>query len=68
MRKTYLLGSILLFSISLSILSGQGCKNNTGQAVQYNGFVFKEKLSDYGFFKNKLKDLDPNEGVLHYDI
>ncbi|NRF39749.1 SO2930 family diheme c-type cytochrome [Pedobacter foliorum] len=68
MRKTYLLGSILLFSISLSILSGQGCKNNTGQAVQNNGFVFKEKLSDYGFFKNKLKDLNPNEGVLHYDI
>lgn len=68
MRKTYLLGSILLFSISLSILSGQGCKNNTGRAVQNSGFVFKEKLSDYGFFKNKLKDLNPNEGVLHYDI
>ena len=68
MRKTYLLGFLLLFSISLSILSEQGCKNKTGQTVQNNGFVFKEKLSDYGFFKNKLKDLDPNEGVLHYDI
>ncbi|ETZ20516.1 SO2930 family diheme c-type cytochrome [Pedobacter sp. V48] len=68
MRKTYLLGFLLLFSISLSILSEQGCKNKTGQAVQNSGFVFKERLSDYGFFKNKLKDLDPNEGVLHYDI
>lgn len=68
MRKTYLLGFLLLSSISLSILSEQGCKNKTGQAVQNSGFVFKEKLSDYGFFKNKLKDLDPNEGVLHYDI
>lgn len=68
MRKTYLLGFLLLFSISLSILSEQGCKNKTGQPIQNSGFVFKEKLSDYGFFKNKLKDLDPNEGVLHYDI
>ena len=68
MRKTYLLRFLLLFSISLSILSEQGCKNKTGQPIQNSGFVFKEKLSDYGFFKNKLKDLDPNEGVLHYDI
>lgn len=68
MRKTYLLGFLLLFCISLSILSEQGCKNKTSQTVQNKGFVFKEKLSEYGFFKNKLKDLVPNEGVLHYDI
>nr|WP_068888464.1 SO2930 family diheme c-type cytochrome [Pedobacter panaciterrae] len=68
MRKTYLLGVILLFSISLSILSEQGCKNKTVQLANNSGFVFKEKLSDYGFFKNKLKDLVPNQGVLHYDI
>lgn len=68
MRKTYLLGFILFFSILLSLLSEQGCKNKTSRTVQNNGFVFKEKLSDYGFFKNKLKDLVPGEGVLHYDI
>ncbi|WP_316816066.1 SO2930 family diheme c-type cytochrome [Pedobacter nyackensis] len=68
MRKTYFLGFILLFSSSLSLLSGQGCKNKGSQTVQDNGFVFKEKLSDYGFFKGKLIDLVPNEGVLHYDI
>jgi uncharacterized repeat protein (TIGR03806 family) len=68
MRKTYILGFILLFSIALSLIGGQGCKNKGIKATQQNGFVFKEKLSDYGFFKDKLNALNPNEGVLPYDI
>jgi uncharacterized repeat protein (TIGR03806 family) len=68
MRKTYILGFILFFSITLSMISGQGCKNNGRQPVQHTDFEFKEKLSDYGFFKGPLTALHPNEGVLHYDI
>lgn len=68
MRKTYILGFILLFSSSLSLISGQGCKNKASRNSQDNSFVFKERLSDYGFFKNKLSALEPNSGVLHYDI
>lgn len=68
MRKTYILGFILLFSSSLSLISGQGCKNKKRQPVQDNAFEFKDKLSDYGFFKDKLTALHPKEGVLHYDI
>ncbi len=28
----------------------------------------KEKLSEYGFFKGELKNLDPAEGVIHYEL
>ncbi len=68
MRKTYILGFILLFSSTLSLISGQGCKNKSQQIVQNNAFEFKEKLSDYDFFKGQITALNPNEGVLHYDI
>lgn len=68
MRKTYILGFILIISTLLSIISEQGCKNKTGRPVHDKAFVFKEKLSEYGFFKDKLKALEPREGILHYDI
>jgi uncharacterized repeat protein (TIGR03806 family) len=68
MRTTYILGIILFFSTSISLISSQGCKNNAGKSNQDNSFVFKEKLSDYGFFKNKLNKLEARKGVLPYDI
>jgi uncharacterized repeat protein (TIGR03806 family) len=30
--------------------------------------IGKEKLSDYGFFKGSLKDLEPAAGVVHYEL
>jgi uncharacterized repeat protein (TIGR03806 family) len=30
--------------------------------------VFKERLSEYGFFKGALKDLQPVEGVVRYEL
>jgi len=71
MRKTYIVGSLLLFTILLSVVSEQGCKNKSSENLQVTekkDFQFKEKLSEYGFFKNKLNALDPNEGVLPYEL
>ncbi len=68
-KATFLLISIFLVT-ALSVISIQSCKNRSGQNAQENigEFQFKEKLSDYDFFKNKLKDLEPNAGVVHYEI
>jgi uncharacterized repeat protein (TIGR03806 family) len=33
-----------------------------------NSFERKEKLSEYGFFKGKLSDLDPAKGVIPYTL
>lgn len=48
----------------------QGCnhKNKTKSDPNNTGFIFKEKLSDYGFFKGNLKDLEPTQGVTKYDL
>ncbi|AOM78225.1 SO2930 family diheme c-type cytochrome [Pedobacter steynii] len=70
MRKTYLLGSLLLFSTTFSLLMEQGCKNKTNQqsGISQGSFEFKEKLSDYGFFKGKLASLNPVDGIFHYEL
>lgn len=70
MRKTYLLGSLLLFSTTFSLLMEQGCKNKTNQqsGIIQGSFEFKEKLSDYGFFKGKLASLNPVDGIFHYEL
>ncbi|QNK62141.1 hypothetical protein H7F33_16560 [Pedobacter sp. PAMC26386] len=71
MRKTYIFSSLLLFAVILSVVSGQGCKNksteNTRQSAKED-FQFKEKLSEYGFFKDKLNTLNPRDGVLGYEL
>ena len=67
MRKTYPIVSLLLFITLLSIVSEQGCKNKPAQAGKED-FQFKEKLSEYGFFKSKLSALDPAGGVLSYEL
>lgn len=67
MRKTYLFGALLLFSTTFSVLMEQGCKNKT-KPVNQGDFQFKEKLSDYGFFKGKLKDLNPADGIFNYEL
>nr|WP_121269165.1 SO2930 family diheme c-type cytochrome [Pedobacter schmidteae] len=68
MRKTYILGFILLFSCSLSLITGEGCKHKTTTSGNTHHFEFKEKLSDYGFFKGKLSALIAETDVTPYDI
>lgn len=73
MKNTYLLVSLIfiIFASVISVTSIQSCKNSSTQNQQANisrEFQFKEKLSDYNFFKNNLKDLDPNTGVINYEL
>ncbi|RFS26386.1 hypothetical protein DVR12_00935 [Chitinophaga silvatica] len=60
MRKfCWLIG---IFGIWLLFI--QACNQNTAPVV----FQFKDKLSDYGFFKGTLKLLQPEENVLPYEL
>ncbi len=71
MRKTFLVVTTLVFATLLLVLSEQACKNKPTKPSQRTGkesFEFKEKLSEYGFFKNELNKLEPREGVLSYDL
>ncbi|HEX3769045.1 MAG TPA: SO2930 family diheme c-type cytochrome, partial [Puia sp.] len=49
-----------------------GCKNKTtkdqGNITVNSGFVFRQHLSDYGFFKGDLKELNPVNGVVRYEL
>ena len=64
----FLLLIICLTAISAAVM--QSCKTKSTQTGTQTSasFQFKEKLSDYNFFRNRLKDLDPNPGVVHYEI
>jgi uncharacterized repeat protein (TIGR03806 family) len=71
MRKTFPVVSSLFFIALLLIISEQGCKNKPSELSPKTGkeeFQFKEKLSEYGFFKNKLSALNPADGVLPYEL
>ncbi|KIO78538.1 hypothetical protein TH53_03215 [Pedobacter lusitanus] len=71
MRKTYIFSSLLLLVILFSLFGEQGCKNKPAQNTDPSGrigFQFKEKLSEYGFFKGKLNALNPRDGVLSYEL
>lgn len=63
---------IVLLSIFAGVTAGmiQGCSiGHTGNDDQPGAELdFKDKLSDYGFFKNNLKDFEPSEGVIPYNI
>nr|WP_199082664.1 hypothetical protein [Pedobacter sp. ASV19] len=67
MRKTYIFSTLFLFVVSLALIVGDGCKGKSGQRVETE-FQFKEKLSDYGFFKGELQKLIPGEGVVSYEL
>lgn len=66
MKKT---ASILTLICLLSVLTFNQCKLSSDGKVtlDVNAKPF-EKLSQYNFFKGKLKDLLPNENVLPYDL
>ncbi len=71
MKNTSLFIVLSLFVFVISAIGIQSCKNKSSQNQQTSisqEFQFKEKLSDYCFFKNKLKDLDPNPGVVIYEL
>ncbi|MDR3714850.1 MAG: SO2930 family diheme c-type cytochrome [Puia sp.] len=75
MRKTCFFVGIVAGLIVISVLAMQGCNDGGAKSggpgstgLAGGGFVFKEKLSEYGFFVNKLSDLQPAPGVLPYEL
>lgn len=63
--------------ITAGVLAGFGmllfqqCKGKpaaAGDDARHAGFEFKERLSDYGFFKGAVKELVPNPGVVRYEL
>jgi uncharacterized repeat protein (TIGR03806 family) len=69
-RKSLFTGGGLMLAIGLGAFWVQSCRNVTLSAETNNGkeFVFREKLSDYGFFRGSLRDLQPAEGVIRYEL
>ncbi len=70
MRKSYqYLGGIVL---ALVLCWAIGCKSGSApdkeSAAETKGFVFRDRLSDYGFFKGNLKNLNPTAGVIRYEL
>lgn len=65
MKTKFIFLSLILY---LSLITYQ-CKTATNSNVQVdiNNKPF-EKLSEYNFFKGKMSDLIPNEGVLPYEL
>ncbi len=53
--------------IALAAFYSTGCNTNGGINVDIAKDAF-EKLSDYNFFKGKMADLVPNDGLLPYDL
>lgn len=65
--KLTLVGIVIL-CVFLLILQ-QSCRQGKNKSEQVSSsFVFKEKLSDYGFFKGRLSDLSPKESTLPYEL
>jgi len=68
MRKSYIFSCLFFFIILLVLAGEQGCQRKTVQKSGGEGFQFKEKLSEYGFFKGPLHQLLPRNGVLSYEL
>ncbi|WP_344675838.1 SO2930 family diheme c-type cytochrome [Sphingobacterium kyonggiense] len=61
--------SIALACCFLLIYLLQACLNQQKpQASTSSEYQFKDKLSDYAFFKGNLVDLIPNEHLINYDL
>ena len=72
MKKFFLIMLLLLILTTLSVVSIPGCKNRSAKKEQAiaaaKGFEFKDRLSDYGFFQGKLKELMPAKTIFKYEL
>lgn len=72
MKKSYFLALSFLGLIICSVICIQGCRDRHAPSETVNtggsGFGFKERLSDYGFFADSLRDLHPAKGVVSYEL
>src|SRR5438876_698273 len=72
MKKSVLWVTVLFVSVALFTITIESCNNKTSEqktnAVANNSFEFKEKLSDYNFFSDDLKELKPKAALIHYEL
>lgn len=70
MKKKVMFSILSVISIIFMVLIQQACKQKTKNEVASTSqeFEFKDKLSDYAFFTGTLKELNPQEGLVHYDL
>ena len=74
MSKNFFAGAAFLLAVGVGVITVEGCRNGgtsvqePGTAGTASGFVFKDKLSEYGFFRGPLKDLQPADGVQRYEL
>ncbi|MGJ7030151.1 SO2930 family diheme c-type cytochrome [Niabella hirudinis] len=69
MRKYFVITAGILAGLGMILF--QRCKGKPAakeNQTQQRGFEFRDKLSDYGFFKGALRELDPHPGVVRYEL
>ncbi len=68
LRIKVILSTVIVALISMVVLI-QGCNTDENKASNTPAaFEFKDKLSDYGFFEDNLKEFKPAKGVIPYNI
>ncbi len=71
MKKLTVLFIIIIAGTSIPVFIVQSCKSKTAEtnkAATAAEFVFREKLSDYGFFKEPIHKLLPAGQLLNYEL
>jgi len=68
MKKTVALVVIVFAGIAGPVFIFQRCKSKNAEKLQSTEFIFKEKLSEYGFFKEPLNKLVPATRLLNYEL
>lgn len=69
MQVKYNKSIVVLGFILCLIIAQQSCRQSVQKdTATKSTFVFKEKLSDYGFFEGELHRLVPKAGVLPYQL
>ena len=72
MKNIFLIIVLLFFLTSIAVVSMQSCKNKSTQkeraVAEKKGFEFKDKLSDYGFYKDNPKELHPANTIFKYEL
>jgi uncharacterized repeat protein (TIGR03806 family) len=70
MRKSLICVGGIALAIGLYWVTG--CKSGPApdpeRSAETKAFVFRDHLSDYGFFKGNLKNLSPADGVIRYEL
>lgn len=67
MRKRLLIATLVGAAFIFSVTT-EGCRDATKPAAGNTGFVFKDKLSEYGFFAGNLNELKPQAALFHYEL